>query len=120
MESFSKKTKISNPYVVLGVDRKASLAEIKRAYFKLVREYPPEDHPEQFKEIRNAYERLKSPEQRAALDLFLLQPPPVLPEISKGRYDLNIHSEDIIQLALELRLAEISFEKDFRDPEISQ
>ena len=120
MGTFSKKTKTSNPYTVLGVDRKANLAEIKRAYFKLVREYPPEEHPEQFKEVRNAYEQLKSPHQRTAIDMFLLQPPPVLPDISKGRYDLTVHSEDIIQLALELRLTELSFEKDFREPEILQ
>ena len=121
MDLFSKKKteKKSNPYTVLGVDRKAGLGEIKRAYFKLVREYPPEEQPEKFQEIREAYEQLKSPEKRAQIDFFLLQPPPELSVASKGRYDLTVHPEDMIQLALELRLAELSFEQDFRDPKIS-
>ena len=34
-----------NPYTVLDLDRRASQSDIKRAYFKLVREFPPEDHP---------------------------------------------------------------------------
>ena len=54
----------SNPYTVLGIDRRAGQSEIKRAYFKLVREFPPEDEPERFKEIRAAYERLKSAEEQ--------------------------------------------------------
>jgi len=120
MNRSSKKAKAANPYMVLEVDRKASLAEIKRAYFKRVREYPPEEHPQQFKKIRNAYEQLKSPEKRAEVDFFLLQPPPELTGLSKGRYDLNVHPEDMIQLALELKLAELSYETDFREPKISQ
>ena len=121
MDLFSKKpTETLNPYTVLGVDRKADLAEIKRAYFTLVRQYPPEEHPEKFKEIRQAYEQLKSPEKRASVDFFLLQPPPDLPTLSKGRYDLNVQAGDMIRLALELRLTELSFENDFRDPEISR
>ncbi len=120
MKRSSRKAKTPTPYEVLGLGRRAGLAEIKRAYFKMVREHPPEEDPEQFKKIRNAYEQLKSPEQRAAIDMFLLQPPPALNGISKGKYDLSVHPEDMIQLALELRLAELSFEKDFREPEISQ
>ena len=57
----------ANPYTVLGVDRKAGMTDIKRAYFKLVRDFPPEDAPEKFQEIRAAYEQLKSPESRATL-----------------------------------------------------
>ncbi len=119
MEMSSKQAKTS-PYSVLGVDRKASLADIKCAYFKLVREYPPEEQPEQFKAIRKAYEQLKSPEQRAVIDMFLLQPPPALTDKSTGKYDLTVHPEDMIRMALELRLAEISSEKDFHEPELSQ
>ncbi len=60
-------------YKILGVDKKASQAEIKRAYRKLARKYHPdvnseagaEDH---FKEVGEAYEVLKDPEKRAAYD----------------------------------------------------
>jgi curved DNA-binding protein CbpA len=114
-----KQTVPVNPYEVLGVDRKAGLAEIKRAYFTLVREFPPEDQPEKFEKIRNAYDRLKSPESRAAIDMFLLQPPPDMPDVPRSRYDLTVHPEDLIRLAVEFRLAELDVTRDFRDPDVS-
>jgi curved DNA-binding protein CbpA len=65
-----------DPYAVLGLDKAASQAEIKRAYFALIRQHPPESDVENFKLIRAAYEKLKTAERRAETDLFLLQPPP--------------------------------------------
>jgi curved DNA-binding protein CbpA len=109
-----------DPYAVLGIDRQADEAEIKRAYFKLVREYPPEHSPEKFQEIRAAYEQLRAPESRAQTDLFLLQPPPPLPNRRRLTYDLDVHREDIITLALELGLAELSVHKDFHEPQLPQ
>ena len=114
---FSKKPLAANPYQILGIDRTASLADIKRAYFKCVREYPPEEQPEKFKEIRKAYDQLKSPEEKALVDMFLLQPAPDISDLAKGRYDVTVHPEDMIQLALEYKLAELSIEKDFYMPE---
>ncbi|MBI3950967.1 MAG: DnaJ domain-containing protein [Acidobacteria bacterium] len=61
-----------NPYKVLGIERGATEAEIKRAYFTLVREHPPERDPEGFKRIRAAYEKLRSERERAETDLFLI------------------------------------------------
>src|SRR5579862_9205145 len=60
-------------YTVLGVDRKASDDEIKRAYRKLARKYHPDvskekNAEEQFKNLQEAYEVLKDPEKRAAYD----------------------------------------------------
>ena len=118
MAHSSRQKQAPTPYEILGIDRRATLADIKKAYFKMVREYPPEEQPDKFKEIRQAYEQLKSPEARAAVDMFLLQPPPELPRIVKGRYDLDVHPEDMIRLALELRLAELSFDRDFHEPKI--
>ena len=46
-------------YKTLGLEQGASQKEIKRAYFSLVRKYSPEEAPEKFREIREAYERLK-------------------------------------------------------------
>jgi len=61
-----------NPYKVLGVERNAAPDEIKRAYFALVREHPPERDPDGFKRIRAAYDKLKGAE-RTQTDLFLIE-----------------------------------------------
>ena len=109
---------IRDPYAVLGIPRRADEGEIKRAYFRLVREYPPERVPEKFQEIRSAYEQLRTSESRAQTDLFLLQPPPDLPRRRRAGYDLDVHGEDIISLALELGLADLTIHEDYHEPQL--
>ncbi len=60
-------------YKILGVERNASAAEIKKAYKRLARKYHPDvsketDAEAKFKEIGEAYEVLKDKEKRAAYD----------------------------------------------------
>ena len=105
-----------DPYAMLGVDRTSDEAAIKRAYFRLVREYPPEREPEKFQELRAAYDQVRTAEARSQTDLFLLQPPPPLPRRRKLSYDLDVHPADIIALALELGLAGLSIQEDFHEP----
>ncbi|MGO3017807.1 MAG: DnaJ C-terminal domain-containing protein [Anaerococcus sp.] len=63
-------------YEVLGVDKKATDAEIKKAYRKLAKKYHPDLHPndktmnEKFSEINEAYEVLSDPEKRKKYDMF--------------------------------------------------
>lgn len=60
-------------YKILGVDRKATDDQIKKAYRKLARKYHPDvsespDAEARFKEIGEAYAVLKEPEKRATYD----------------------------------------------------
>ena len=61
-------------YEVLGVDRKGSADEIKKAYRQLARENHPDANPddpaaeERFKEIQGAYDTLSDPEKRKQYD----------------------------------------------------
>ena len=43
---------------VLRLQRGADMEEVRKAYIKLTRRYPPEHFPEKFKEIKRAYEQL--------------------------------------------------------------
>jgi hypothetical protein len=43
---------------------------VKQAYLQKVRDYPPEQFPEKFRRIREAYELLKDEESRLAYSLF--------------------------------------------------
>jgi curved DNA-binding protein CbpA len=62
-------------YERLGLGIDASAEEIRGAYHRLLRIYPPERAPEEFKRIREAYETLKDPDSREA---YNSQPDPKL------------------------------------------
>ncbi len=68
----------ANPFDVLGIDETASSDEIKKAYFRMVRQFSPEKHAEQFKRIREAYDLLKDPTLRLEAEVFRPINPPSL------------------------------------------
>ncbi len=110
----------TDPYSVLGLSPGASDKEIRQAYFRLVREHPPETDPATFKVIRAAYERLRTAQDRAVADLFLLQPPPPWsPKKRAPRLDLSFHPQDVLVAAKAFSdLGRDDFQADFREPEI--
>lgn len=63
-------------YEMLGVDKKSSPDEIKKAYRKLAKKYHPDLHPDdkeaekKFTEINEAYEVLSDEEKRKKYDMF--------------------------------------------------
>jgi len=63
-------------YEILGVDRSADAATIKKAYRKLAVKYHPDKNPgdkeaeEKFKELGEAYEALSDADKRAAYDRY--------------------------------------------------
>lgn len=101
-----------DPYAILRVPRDTDQETIKRAYFEQVRAHPPETDPEQFKTIRSAYDKLRTPERRAQTDMFLLQPPPPTPNRRMPTFDLAVHREDILTLARELGWASLQHASD--------
>jgi molecular chaperone DnaJ len=64
----------SDYYKTLGIDKKASAEEIKKAYRKLARQYHPDRNPDdkgaeaRFKDISQAYDVLGDPDKRKQYD----------------------------------------------------
>lgn len=67
-------------YIVLGLERGATVNEIKRAYKRLARRFHPDINPgdrmaaAQFRQIAEAYETLSDPDRRRRYDLSGHQP----------------------------------------------
>jgi preprotein translocase subunit Sec63 len=61
-----------NPHEILGIPASASPEDIHAAYLAKVKAFPPDRAPEEFEQIRDAYERLRDPRNRA--QALLLDP----------------------------------------------
>lgn len=107
----------TDPYRILGVPSTATQLEIKRAYFALIRQYPPETEAETFKTIRAAYEKIKDVQRRSETDIFLPQPPPNWTDsIKLPEFDTRFYPQDVLT-ALQSwgDLGRSNFETDFKE-----
>jgi curved DNA-binding protein CbpA len=59
-----------DPYAVLGVPYDSDDDLIRARYLELIRQFPPEHHPEKFSAIRQAYEKLRDLDSRVNYRLF--------------------------------------------------
>ncbi|XP_072944107.1 dnaJ homolog subfamily C member 16 isoform X2 [Epargyreus clarus] len=67
--------KIGDPYKILGIHRRATLPDIRKAYRQLAKEWHPDKNEDptaesRFVEIKQAYELLSDTERRQAYDLY--------------------------------------------------
>jgi molecular chaperone DnaJ len=82
-------------YVILGIDRGAAEADIKRAYRRLSRRYHPGVNPGDpraaslFAQITEAYETLSDPERRQRYDRNGVAPPPAAAEPTFTGFDFS-------------------------------
>jgi curved DNA-binding protein CbpA len=106
----------SDPYRVLGLPKTANQAEIKRTYFALIRQYPPETEADNFKLIRAAYEKIKDAARRLETDVFLPQPPPAWqPDSASPPLDTAFHPADVLPVLRHWGdLGRTAFQEDFK------
>lgn len=90
-------------YGTLDIARNATVAAIKKAYFSLVRAFPPDRHPETFMKIREAYEVLVDENTRRQYDLVDSMPGIVKLYFNEGRKALDLgNAEEAIRLLEQL------------------
>lgn len=68
---------MTNPFQVLEVPETADDPEIKKAYLRKVREFPPDRAPQQFQAVRSAFEAIETRRDRLRYWLFSAEPPQV-------------------------------------------
>lgn len=76
-----------NYYEQLNVSADASKLEIKKAYFAMVKKYPPERFPGEFKEYRKAYDVLSDDNARDQYDKLAK-----IPEEYKDLYEASLEA----------------------------
>ena len=79
-----------NCWEVLGIEPTSDKKEIKKAYARLLKQYHPEENPEEFKQIQEAYQQCLHPDQ----------------EIESVSYEQNIESKQ------DIKTQPISIEED--------
>jgi curved DNA-binding protein CbpA len=63
-----------DPWMILGVSLEAGDEEIRAAYLRKVKEFPPDRAPVEFERIRDAYDLLRDPRRRTLHMLLSVDP----------------------------------------------
>ena len=76
---------MGDPYLTLGIHELVSDAEVSAAYHAKLRQFPPENCPEEFAKISEAYEAVRTEQDRITLRLFGAVPKPEqIAELGEG------------------------------------
>ena len=73
-----------DPLQVLGISPEAGAEEIRAAYLRKVKQYPPDRAPLEFEKVRDAYETLCDPRRRTHR-LLSVNPRQPLVDLLEGR-----------------------------------
>jgi hypothetical protein len=66
---------MTSPYDRLGISTAATPAEVKAAYHAKLKEFPAHRYPEEFKEIRAAYDSVRTAGSSESNDFFFMVRP---------------------------------------------
>ena len=70
-----------DPWALLGISADAGDEQIRAAYLRKIKEFPPDRNPIEFELIRDAYELLRDQRQRARHSLFSVDPRMPVPSL---------------------------------------
>ena len=82
-------------YLILGIDRGATVVDVKRAYRRLARKFHPDINPgdriaaARFRQIAEAYQTLSDPDRRRRYDRLGYQPEPSEPAVGFEGFDFT-------------------------------
>jgi curved DNA-binding protein CbpA len=74
-----------DPRQVLEIEAEAGDEEIRAAYLRKVKQYPPDRAPREFERVRDAYEMLRDPRRRTRLMLLAADPKQSLSSLLDGQ-----------------------------------
>lgn len=73
-----------DPRQVLEIEAEAGDEEIRAAYLRKVKQYPPDRSPREFERVRDAYDMLRDPRQRTRQLLLAADPKQPLASLLDG------------------------------------
>lgn len=73
-----------DPYRILGIAEGAEDETIRSAYLAKLKQFPPERSPDEFEQVRDAYELLRDRRRRAQYMLFSADPDAPLTALLDG------------------------------------